>query len=215
MASSASVASLVITLETGLSDEEGPLEQSHLGDKSWDEGDEGDPQDGTTARTDSGPDFTQRTQIRTIHHPGSLPQSLTDLDFEPKFKTCWFWSDYSGPASVQTLLGQAGPGLGHSPVRLAVITSCRCLSHYGSRLFVWFPKGTGKGLSHFKHLWILCLHISSAGWLNNQRMISKQGRTWDRGLIPCRFHLMNTWELWSDQNPPAVWNLEYELKYLE
>lgn len=34
MASSASVASLVITLETGLSDEEGPLEQSHLGDKS-------------------------------------------------------------------------------------------------------------------------------------------------------------------------------------
>lgn len=37
MASSASVASLVITLETGLSDEEGPLEQSHLGDKSWEE----------------------------------------------------------------------------------------------------------------------------------------------------------------------------------
>ncbi|XP_031170374.2 RING finger protein 150-like [Sander lucioperca] len=34
MASSASVASLVITVETGLSDEEGSTEQSHLGDKS-------------------------------------------------------------------------------------------------------------------------------------------------------------------------------------
>lgn len=37
MASSASVASLVITLETGLSDEEGSMEQSQLGDKSWEE----------------------------------------------------------------------------------------------------------------------------------------------------------------------------------
>lgn len=34
MASSASVASLVITLETGLSDEEEPTEQCHLGEKS-------------------------------------------------------------------------------------------------------------------------------------------------------------------------------------
>uniref|UniRef100_UPI0037E76821 RING finger protein 150 n=1 Tax=Semicossyphus pulcher TaxID=241346 RepID=UPI0037E76821 len=34
MASSASVASLVITVETGLSDEEGPMEPSQLGDKS-------------------------------------------------------------------------------------------------------------------------------------------------------------------------------------
>ncbi|XP_039677834.1 RING finger protein 150-like [Perca fluviatilis] len=34
MASSASVASLVITVETGLSDEEGSTERSHLGDKS-------------------------------------------------------------------------------------------------------------------------------------------------------------------------------------
>lgn len=34
MASSASVASLVITVETGLSDEEGSMEQSQLGDKS-------------------------------------------------------------------------------------------------------------------------------------------------------------------------------------
>lgn len=34
MASSASVASLVITVETGLSDEEGPMEQSRLGEKS-------------------------------------------------------------------------------------------------------------------------------------------------------------------------------------
>lgn len=34
MASSASVASLVIAVETGLSDEEGSLEQSPLGDKS-------------------------------------------------------------------------------------------------------------------------------------------------------------------------------------
>lgn len=35
MASNASVASLVITVETGLSDEEGPVEPSHLGEKSW------------------------------------------------------------------------------------------------------------------------------------------------------------------------------------
>lgn len=34
MASSASVASLVITVETGLSDEEGSMEQSQLADKS-------------------------------------------------------------------------------------------------------------------------------------------------------------------------------------
>lgn len=34
MASNASVASLVITVETGLSDEEGPVEPSHLGEKS-------------------------------------------------------------------------------------------------------------------------------------------------------------------------------------
>lgn len=37
MASSASVASLVIAVETGLSDEEGSIEQSQLGDKSWEE----------------------------------------------------------------------------------------------------------------------------------------------------------------------------------
>lgn len=34
MASSASVASLVIAMETGLSDEEGSMEQSQMGDKS-------------------------------------------------------------------------------------------------------------------------------------------------------------------------------------
>lgn len=35
MASNTSLASLVITVETGLSDEEGPVEPSHLGEKSW------------------------------------------------------------------------------------------------------------------------------------------------------------------------------------
>lgn len=34
MASSASAASLVIAIETGLSDEEGSMEHPHLGDKS-------------------------------------------------------------------------------------------------------------------------------------------------------------------------------------
>lgn len=37
MASSASVASFVIAVETGLSDEEGSLEQPRLGDKSWEQ----------------------------------------------------------------------------------------------------------------------------------------------------------------------------------
>lgn len=46
MASSTSVASLVIAVETGLSDEEGSMEQSHMGDKSWEEHNRTNPEHG-------------------------------------------------------------------------------------------------------------------------------------------------------------------------
>lgn len=107
MASSTSVASLVITLETGLSDEEGPLEPSHLGDKSWEGG-------GPWRRNRSHEWLRSRLYAANAdQNPSWLPSLLQNsaaLHFGLKMKTWWFWIQCPGSPPAQTLLGQARPG---------------------------------------------------------------------------------------------------------
>ena len=101
MASSASVASLVITVETGLSDEEGSMEQSQLADKSWEEPDRTEPEP-PGAKTDS-----DQVQIIPDWHRTWFWSSLGSL----LFRTCvlvliWTWFGFV----FSLLLDRLDPG---------------------------------------------------------------------------------------------------------
>lgn len=74
MASSASVASLVIAVETGLSDEEGSMDRPHMGAKSWEQPSRTEPEPGQTKQDLIEPEGPERLE----------PSDINVL-------TAWFW----------------------------------------------------------------------------------------------------------------------------
>lgn len=84
MASSTSVASLVITMETGLSDEEAPLEPCHLVEKSWVELKQ------TETRCEPLMTVTGFLSLDS-NQPGWTPGWCSGSEFNK----CWIWSGLS------------------------------------------------------------------------------------------------------------------------